>query len=142
MEETPTYPPKTFTVSEADALLPKVRPLIEQLQELQRSIAKTNEQLDEMVAKLAGGNGYPIHSVKDQIKTLTKHQLQLIETFQSALQQLEGLGCMLKDLNIGLIDFYGTRNGQPILLCWKMGEDRIQFWHPLEDGYAGRQPLE
>lgn len=141
MAELPERPPKTFTVEEANALLPKVKPLIEQLQGLQLSITKTSQQLDELVAKVSAGNGYPIESLKQEIEQLTAHQLQLIEGFQSAFQQLEDLGCWLKDLNVGLIDFSGLRGGELILLCWKLGEDRIRFWHTLEDGYAGRQPL-
>jgi len=134
--------PKIFTVAEANALLPKIKPLIEQLQGLQRSIVETNTRLDDAVRKVSAGNGYPIASLKEQIKDMTKHQLQLIEAFQSALKQLEGVGCLLKDLNSGLIDFYSVRDNQPVFLCWKLGEDRIRFWHTLEDGYPGRQPLE
>jgi hypothetical protein len=141
MEESQGQPPKTFTLSEANALLPQVRLLVEQLQGLQRSIVQTNQQLDEVVGKLSAGNGYPIRSLKGQILDSTKHQLQLIEAFQSALKQLEDLGCLVKDLNTGLIDFYTVRDGDLVFLCWKLGEERIRFWHTLEDGYAGRQPL-
>ena len=142
MEEPSPKPPKTFTVAEANALLPTVKPLIEQLHGLQRSILQTNHRLDELMQKLSGGNGYPIQSLKQEIESLTKHQLQLVEGFQSAINQLEELGCLLKDLNMGLIDFYGLRDGEPVFLCWKLGEERIRFWHTLEEGYAGRQPLE
>ena len=135
-------PPKTFTVAEANALLPQVIPLIEQLQGLQRSIQQTAQQLNEAVEKVTAGNGYPIQSLKAKIRELTEHQLQLVEAFQSALAQLEELGATLKDLNIGLVDFQGLRGGEPIFLCWKIGEDRIRFWHTLEVGYAGRQPLD
>ena len=141
MDDAPLQPPKTFTVSEAHTLLPTVGPLIEQLQALQRSIVQTNHQLDDAVGKLAQGNGYPIQAIKTSIRDLTTHQLQLIEAFQSVLQQLEGLGCLLKDLTMGLVDFYSVRDGEPIFLCWKLGEDRIRFWHALESGYAARQPL-
>ena len=126
MAEAPDKPPKTFTVEEANTLLPRVIPLVQQLQGLHRSIAQTNQQLDELVAKLAQGNGYPIQSLKDRIQDLTKHQLQLVEAFQSALQSLEDLGCELKDLNTGLVDFYGVHGGELIYLCWKIGEDKIE----------------
>lgn len=142
MGDSPNPPPKTLTVSEANALLPTVRPLLQQLQGLQRSIVQTNQRLDELVAKLATGNGYPIQAIKQHVQELTKHQLQLLEAFQSALQQLEVLGCMLKDLDIGLVDFYSLRDGQLIFLCWKLEEERVRFWHTLEDGYAGRQLLD
>lgn len=134
-------PPKVFAVDEANALLPRVRPLIEQLQGLHGSILKTNEQLDESVNKLSQGNGYPLHEVRQQIESLTRHQLQLIEAFHSALQQLETLGGVLKDLNAGLVDFYTVRDGEPAFLCWKLDEDTVRFWHPVESGYADRQPL-
>lgn len=142
MDASPDQPPKTFTVDEANALLPQVKPLIEQLQGLQRSIAQTSQALDERVRKVSAGNGYPIQSLKQETKDLTKQQLQLLEQFQSSLKQLEDLGCWLKDLNTGLADFYGIRDGEPIFLCWKLGEDRIRFWHTLEAGFAGRQSLE
>ena len=135
-------PPKTFTVAEAQALLPQAIPLVEQLQDVQRSIVRTNHELDELIGKLSHGNGYPVKAIKDQIQRLTKHQLRLIEAFQSALQSLEALGCELKDLTRGLIDFYGLRDGELVCLCWKVGEERIRFWHTLEAGYAGRQPLD
>lgn len=133
---------KTYTLAQANALLPTVLPLVEQLQALQRSIVQTNQQLDEFINKLSGGNGFPIQSLKDQIQGLTKHQLQLIEAFQSALNSLQELGCELKDLAMGLVDFYGLRQGQLVSLCWKIGEEQIRFWHALEDGYADRQPIE
>jgi len=142
MEAPQGQSPKTFTVSEANALLPAVIPKIEQLQGLQRSIVQTNQQLDELVAKLAAGNGYPLTAIKDRIRELTQHQLQLIEAFQSALQSLGEMGCQLKDLQEGLVDFYGIQRGELVFLCWKLGEERIRFWHTLEDGFSGRQPLE
>ena len=142
MEEPVEQPPKTFSVAEANALLPKIRPLVKQLQGLQRSIIDTTQQMDGVVAKLAEGNGYPIEALKQQVQELTKHQLQLIEAFQSALRQLEELGCMLKELSSGLVDFYAVRDGDLVFLCWKLEEDRIRFWHTLTDGYAGRQSLE
>lgn len=134
--------PRTFTVAEAERVLPRIISLIEQLQGLQRSILETNQKIDELTGKLSQGNGYPRRAIKDQLEELTRHQLQLIDAFQSALDQLEASGCLLKDLNVGLIDFYGMRDGTMVFLCWKLGEDRIRFWHTLEDGYAGRRPLD
>ena len=142
MDPSSEQPPKTVTLSEANALLLQVRPLLQQLQGLQRSIIQTNQRLDELVTKLATGNGYPIHAIKQQVQELTKHQLQLIEAFQSVLQQLEVVGCVLKDVEMGLVDFYSLRDGQLIFLCWKLDEDHIRFWHALDEGYAERQRLE
>ena len=134
-------PDKVFTVEEANGLLPRVRPLVEQLQALQGSIVRTNKQLDEKVHKLSAGNGYPLQELRRQIEKLTRHQLQLIEAFHSALQQLEELGCVLKDLSLGLLDFHTVRDGEPAFLCWKLDEEAVRFWHPLDAGYTARQPL-
>lgn len=135
-------PPKTFTVSEANSLLPQVIPLIEQLRGLHQSIQQTTKQLEDALAKLSGGNGHPIQSLKEQTQELTSHQLTLVEAFQSALAQLQEVGGALKDLDLGLVDFYGLREGEVVFLCWKLGESRIQFWHTLDSGYAAREPLE
>ena len=138
----PEPPQKIFTVEEADHLLGEVAPLVEQLQGLQQSIVKTNQQLDDVTRKLSQGNGYPIQELRKQLEHLTRHQLSLIEAFRSALDQLESLGVVLKDTSTGLVDFYGLRDGELIFLCWRLGEDRVRFWHRLDDGVAGRQPLE
>src|SRR3990167_8459127 len=96
--------PKTFTLSEAHAALPEVRSLLEQMQGIQRSIAMTNAELEDKRAKAASGNGYPVQSLKQQVRELGKRQLKQVEAFQSALKRLEALGCVLKDVNAGLID--------------------------------------
>ncbi len=134
--------PTLFTVEEANELLPQVGPLIEQIRSLQASLLTTNHELDEATRKLGAGNGYPLRDLKQQIEELGQHQQHLVEAFQSAFQQLESLGCELKDLKVGLVDFYSLRESEIVCLCWRLGEDRIRFWHRLEDGFAGRQPLE
>lgn len=135
-------PEKVFTVDEANRLLSQISPLIQQLQGLQASLLKTDHDLEEAARKLSEGNGYPVQQLKEQIAKLTQHQLDLAKAFESALQQLESLGCILKDLTAGLVDFYSLRDGELVLLCWKLGEERIRYWHTLEDGFAGRQSLE
>ena len=140
MDRQPT-PPKTVTVSEAQALLPQIIPLIKQLQGIHRSLTETTDQIKEITEKAYGGNGFSLQTFKEQLKELSTHQLQLVEAFQSALEQLEEFGCLLKDLSIGLTDFYSIRDDELIFLCWKLGEPRIQYWHTLEGGFAGRQPL-
>lgn len=70
-------------------------------------------------------------------------QEQLITEVRAALLKLDAFGALLKDPEAGLVDFYGQRAGEPILLCWRLGEEeRIGFWHTLEGGFAGRQPVD
>lgn len=133
--------PKLFTVDEANKLLQQAQPLVEQLKGLYQSIVKTSKEIDAVIAKLSAGNGYPIRELNDRLEELTKHQLQLVEAYQSAVEQLEDLGAFLKDAETGLIDFYTLRDDQVAFLCWCLGEESIRFWHTLEEGFAGRKPL-
>lgn len=110
--------PRILTLAEANAALPKVRQLLEQLQ---RTMVEGEQQ-----RQLAGGNG---HS-----------RAALVE---ATFKQLSACGAMLKDLESGLVDFYGERAGERILLCWQLGEElQIRYWHTLEGGFAGRQPVD
>ena len=139
MPEAPS--PKLLTVDEANQLLPSVIPLIEQLQGLHASIMKTNEQIETASAKLSAGNGYPIQELKQHVRDLSKHQRHLLETFQLTIKEIERLGGVVKDVTQGLIDFYGLREGEIVCLCWRLGEKRVGYWHGLEEGFAGRQPI-
>ena len=141
MDDIPEQPPKVLTVQDANALLPDVTDIVKQLQALQHSIITTNAQIEEATKKVSSGNGHPIEALKQQIQQLTTHQMQLIESFNSSLQQLQALGAWLKDLEMGLVDFYGMRDGDYVWLCWKLGEPKVAYWHGLEDGFTGRQPL-
>jgi len=134
-------PKQILTVEEANQRLPKATQLVEQIQGIQHSLLNTNHALDEAVQKLAQGNGYPLQELKQQVEDLTKHQLHLIEALHSTIQQLENLGGYLKDVTMGLVDFCGMRDGELIWLCWRLGEEQIRFWHGLEEGFAGRQPI-
>ena len=64
-----------------------------------------------------------------------------LEHLQDYVDELTEVGCELKDFRLGLIDFTGRHDGRDVCLCWKLGEDRIFFWHDLKAGYAGRQPI-
>lgn len=134
-------PPRTFTLEEANALLPRLQGLLKRMQEVQRGLARTSYRLTEVVRKMAVGNGYPVQAMKREIDELFTQQQRLIEDLQSLLGQLESVGCVVKDLETGLVDFYSVRGGELVFLCWKLGERRVRFWHTLEGGFAGRQPL-
>ena len=64
------------------------------------------------------------------------------ERINRYLQELDTIGCVLKGFEVGLVDFYSLREDRPILLCWKLGEERITHWHETDSGFAGRQPID
>ena len=143
MPASPESSPNILTLAEANAALPKVRQFLERLQQLQREIAGGEQQRDELTEKLAGGNGHSKTALQDQLHAGTARHDQLVAEAEATFNQLTVCGAMLKDLESGLIDFYGERDGEMVLLCWRLGEAmRIEFWHTLEGGFAGRQPTD
>ena len=143
MSTSPASSPHVLTLAEANAALPKAREFLERLQQLQREIAGGEQQRDELTEKLAGGNGHSRTALQDQLHAGTARHDQLVAEAEATFDQLSACGAMLKDLESGLIDFYGERDGEVVLLCWRLGEElRIEFWHTLEGGFAGRQSVD
>ena len=143
MPATPESDPKILSLAETNAELPKIIQLIEQLQRLQRAILDSEQQREELTNKLAGGNGHSRTALQDQLHAETARQDQLVAQVGTTFDELGACGAMLKDLESGLVDFYGERAGETIFLCWRLGEEmRVQYWHTLEGGFAGRQPVD
>ena len=125
---------KIFTVQEANDLLPVIRPKLEEIkfQYLKTASLRDSVKLAAAAAAESGGGG--LESGTQYVKSLYKIGKLTTELFE--------LGVQLKDYSRGLIDFPSMRNGQIVLLCWQLGEaERIEWWHEMETGFAGRKPL-
>ncbi|MBI4494117.1 MAG: DUF2203 domain-containing protein [Chloroflexi bacterium] len=130
---------KLFTREEAEGLLPELIPILEQLRTLRRELESLQRDLVALHWQ-ARGNG----KVSPNGGTLEQKQTQCEEVqrrIQHELQRIHQRGVEVKDLELGLIDFRALREGRVVYLCWRLGEDRLRFWHDLDAGYAGRQPL-
>ena len=135
--------PKILTLAQANAALPKVLQLIERLQQSQRAMLESEQQREELTNKLAGGNGHSRTTLQDQLHAGIARYDQLAAEAEATFDQLSKCGAMLKDLESGLVDFYGERADKIIFLCWRLGEgQRVQYWHTFEGGFAGRQPID
>lgn len=132
-------PPKYFTVGEANALLPTLRPILQRIAEKRRELQAKREALAAFRHQ-AAGNGH--HLASPDVLALRKEADFIGEEMQAEIQNVHDLGCLLKDLDQLLVDFPALRAGREILLCWKADEDRVSFWHGTEEGFAGRKPLE
>ena len=122
---------KTFTLEEANALVPQINQLLGKLIAARDQLAAMGVKLHSLLQS-AGGNGGNHHG--------NTYVVQL-EIFNNRLSALQELGCELKDLDSGLVDFPWYRDGRLVYLCWRRGEVRIEFWHDIDAGFAGRQPL-
>jgi hypothetical protein len=129
---------KLFTLEEAEALLPRAREEVLAMQACKRQIDTLRENLVD-AADRATGNGH----VKDEDALAEKRRgaEALVEQLNQRLARLNQWGIEMKGLDEGLLDFPSEREGRVVYLCWKVGEDRIAWWHDIDVGFAGRQPL-
>ena len=134
--------PKLFTVEEANQLLPQVRQTLKDLRNRREDIRKIEQKIavEELTWLRKDGTVDP--KAEEQLSRLKKMLDEMVNTFGQGFERLNALGAQLKDLDEGLVDFFMVRGNTLVYLCWKEGEDRIRFWHDMESGFPGRQPLE
>jgi hypothetical protein len=119
---------RIFTVEEANAMLAGLRPTLEAMQRARKVVLASAERVRGSVA--GNGGGEPAGEYSAALELLGR------ET-----ERLSAQGILLRDIDAGLVDFPGERDGQPVFLCWKLGEDEVGYWHPLDTGFSGRRPL-
>lgn len=122
---------KHFTVEEANRMLPALREVVSLLRERMGWLSSNRPKLDYLIEEYKIPQESPVPS--DYFQNL----LQV----RKALNTVENLGCQLKDIQKGLVDFPSTLSGREVLLCWHLGEESVSHYHDLRSGYAGRKPL-
>ena len=123
--------PQYFTLSEANQVLITIRPLMDEVQAIRQKIVSTQPDAWSAIEKSVGNGGS---------RVLSK-MVQDFERLDALVHQILDTGVLIKDVNIGLLDFPALRNGREVYLCWQHGEDDIAFWHEVDAGFAGRQPI-
>ena len=124
--------PHYFTLAEANAAGENIKPLTDEIQNIRSEILKQQPETWDAIQRSAGNGGNP--ALSRMVKTFNR--------LDELLHRILATGAEVKDINTGLLDFPALRNGQPVYLCWKYGEEKIEFWHEIETGFAGRQPIE
>ncbi len=122
---------KLFTVQEANALLPRLRELLDDLT-LHRDALREKAPRLEPILRAAGANGGG--------RVGSEYGVEAYNLYL-AIGRIHELGVLLKDLDMGLLDFPHEREGRIVFLCWHPPEERVGYWHEIEAGYAGRRPL-
>ncbi|MCB8946023.1 MAG: DUF2203 domain-containing protein [Ardenticatenaceae bacterium] len=122
-------PARYFTLEEANALLPQLKPLMDTLITRRAKAAKMSRQVDELFEDLRVDRGSPI---------LSELTLDFV-VIEQLIAEIQEYGCVIKDLNVGLLDFLAEKNGREVYLCWRFGEDRIEYYHELHTGFQGRR---
>ena len=127
-----------FTLDEAEALLPQVRDELLAMQTCKREVDELRGSFDHAAQKSAG-HGH----VKDEDALADKRRRAeaLVEQINERLARINEWGVELKGIDEGLIDFPSRRDDRVVYLCWRLGEDRIAWWHEIDAGFSGREPL-
>jgi len=127
-----------FTPEEANALLEQVRPVAESLVAHRRAFTVAAARRARLTQRISGNGG----DFDPQEPSELDEQLQReAEAVAGAVEELQALGVLVKDLDRGLVDFPALRDGEEVLLCWQVGEDEVAYWHGADEGFAGRKPL-
>jgi hypothetical protein len=130
---------RTYTVDEANQELPRVRRVVEQIAELSALLPELEDQarIAEYESKRPSGSADDRDRHQQARDAVSGAELELLK----AVANLNGMGIQLKGPLEGLIDFPSYRNGEQIELCWKLGEERVEHWHRIGEGFAGRKKL-
>jgi len=131
---------KYFTLREAEELLPFIRPHLEEAREQKRNLDSREEELSRASAEIMvlGGSIPP----RTRLAQTRLERDQFAEQLKESVSKVVETGCLIKDLEVGLVDFPALLRGEEIYLCWKLGERRIEYWHGIDEGFAGRKPIE
>ena len=127
-----------YTLEEAEAALPWVRDAVDSMREATAELLDARAKLSALLEAIHSNGGSTheeeMHELRSQVEKST-------EALRLPLEEFESRGIIIRDLQRGLIDFPALRDDREVYLCWIYGEERIDYWHELDTGFAGRQPL-
>jgi hypothetical protein len=135
--------PRThFSVGDVEALIPTLERIFTDVLQLRAGLRAVEEKLDR-----AGLRGKRDESLGDDASPPEVRQARAVlrgfhEALADELERVRAMGGQIKDIETGLVDFPGRRGGDDILLCWKLGEKQIRFWHTVEGGFSSRRPID
>ncbi|HUH63889.1 MAG TPA: DUF2203 domain-containing protein [Terracidiphilus sp.] len=131
---------RTFTLEEAQSLLPVVESLLKRAMEGKQSAEKVNSGLSELARQiyLSGGMKVDVGRVARLRAEMENH----LQRARESVAEIDAIGVQVKDLDSGLIDFPCRLDDDVVLLCWRMGEPSIEHWHTMDAGFQGRQPVD
>ena len=127
-----------FTADEANQALEEVRPLTEELVAHRRALVDLQERQSALTTRIAGNGGnvepHELQNVQEELD-------EQVAGIARCVARIHEVGALVKDLDDGLVDFPAKRHGEDVLLCWRLGEDEVGFWHGLDECFSGRKPL-
>ena len=132
--------PRFFYLPEAERLLPQVEPVLRNIIDRKQEFEQSDRELDALTSQIAAAGG--MIPPRERMADLRERKKRCVEALGASLEKLEDTGCLLKDADIGLVDFPTLYRGAEVYLCWKLGETGISHWHHVEDGFRGRRAID
>jgi hypothetical protein len=129
---------RTFTLEEANAAVEELRPTVERMVEHGRGLVAAQRQQATLLTRIAGNGG---DLQPSDLRELAASIQAEADAVAECAERVNAAGAQIKSLEEGLLDFPSERDGEIVLLCWKLGEDEIEYWHGVDEGFAGRKPL-
>jgi hypothetical protein len=129
---------RVFTLEEANAALVELRPVVERMVEHRKNLTAAQTRQAELVARVASNGGDMVPSDLHELAETIQSEADAIS---DCAEQINAAGAQVKSLEDGLLDFPAKRGEEDILLCWKLGEEEIGYWHGIDEGFSGRKPL-
>jgi hypothetical protein len=131
---------KQFSLTEAERLRSQIEPILIEAMESRRRMAELDEQLSAIAERIQRAGGMVVAYEKAAKMRIERNRLE--EAVRAGIERIHSTGCLVKDLDVGLLDFPSRMNNEDVYLCWKLGEDRIRFYHRQDEGFAGRKPID
>lgn len=131
---------KRFTLAEAQSLIPRVESLLRQALELKSEYEEAERAIQAFTQRVMLMGGIAVNP--EHASGMRDRRESAARQLRAAIEQVQELGCVVKDLDTGLVDFPTLFRGEEVLLCWKLGETAIEFWHGMEEGFRGRKPID
>jgi len=129
-----------FSIEEANHLVAELRPNLERLSAMKREFDQLGARADVLGLAVSGAAADNPDAV--ELRRITERRDALTERILKGVELVQRRGCLIKDIGRGLVDFYALSGDRLIFLCWQLGEREVGWWHTLEGGFAGRQPLD
>jgi hypothetical protein len=131
---------RRFTLSEAQSLIPRVDSLLREAVSLKSDYLEAEHAIQAMAQRVSLMGGMIVD--RDQAIDDKRRRDAVAARLRGAIEQVQEFGCVIKDLDTGLIDFPTLLRGVEVYLCWKLGETKIEFWHGVEEGFRGRKAID
>jgi hypothetical protein len=131
---------KLFSLTEAERLRVQLEPRLIDAMETRRKLSDIDDQFTSLAERIQRSGGLLVPYESTAKLRVSRNRLE--EKIQSTVEEIHATGCIVKDLDVGLLDFPARINNEDVYLCWRLGEDRIRFYHRQDEGFSGRKPID